>query len=121
MGVPTWWLGFTDHDYLSTKRLTFYHFYKGYSLTESLEADRPDYLIVDNDLRRVLVDEGYFRRGAGFSILLLPKREFETFLAERGTQVMELDDRWHGKLEVYAIDWEDAHPTAQLSRSTIAR
>lgn len=105
MGLANWWLGLADYDYRSSLNLTYYHFYNGYSLTQGLAADRPDYLIVDSGLRGLLVDDGYFPPGPGFEIYKLPRQEFEEFLTLRGTKVREFSNRWHGKFEVYRIDW----------------
>lgn len=107
MGLPHWWLGLADYDYRSSLNLTYYHFFNGYDLEEGLTADRPDYLIVDSGLRGLLVDEGYFPPGPGFEIYKLPRQAFETFLDERGTKVEEFDNPWHGKFEVYRLDWSD--------------
>lgn len=107
MGMPHWWLGLADHDYRSSLSLTYYHFYNGYSLTEGLEAIRPDVVIVDSAQRGLWVDEGCFPPGPGFEIYKLPRQEFEEFLAERGEKVLEFSDRWHGKFEVYGIRWKD--------------
>lgn len=109
MGLPNWWLGLADYDYRSSLNLTYYHFYNGYSLTQGLEADRPDYLIVDSGLRGLLVDEGAFPPGPGFAIYKLPRQEFEGFLAQRGTKILVFDNPWHGKFEIYKIDWTAHH------------
>jgi 4-amino-4-deoxy-L-arabinose transferase-like glycosyltransferase len=106
MGLPHWWLGLADYDYRSSLNLTYYNFYNGYGLTEGLEMDRPDYLIVDTALRGLLVDEGYFPPGPGFEIYKLPRQEFEAFLAQRGEKKLEFWDPWHGRFEVYAIRWD---------------
>jgi len=106
MGLPNWWLGLADYDYRSILNLTYYHFYNGYSLTQGLEADKPDYLIVDTGLRGLLVDEGAFPSGPGFEIYKLPRRELEAFLAQRGEKKLEFQDPWHGQFEIYKIRWD---------------
>lgn len=106
MGLPNWWLGLAEYDYRSSLGLTYYHYYRGYSLTEALEAIRPDVIIVDSGLRGLLVDEGYFPPGPGFEIYRLPRREFEDFLAQRGQKLVEFSNAWHGRFEVYAIRWD---------------
>jgi len=106
MGLPNWWLGLTEYDYVSSLDLTYYHYYHGYSLVQGLQADRPDYMLVDSGWRGLLVDEGYFPPGPGFAIYRLPRMEFETFLAQRGKKVLEFSSQWHGTFEVYAIHWD---------------
>ncbi len=105
MGMPNWWLGLATYDYRSSLNLTFYYFIKGYSLTQGLEADRPDIIIVDDIQRRVLVEQGYYKVGSGFDYYNLPRAEFEAFLAQRGRKVDEFTDPWHGRFEIYAIHW----------------
>lgn len=106
MGLPNWWLGLAEYDYRSSLNLTYYHFQNGYTLTEGLEAVRPDILIVDANLQGLLVDEGYFPPGPGFEIYRLPRQEFEDFLSRRGEKVLEFTNPWHGKFEIYAVHWD---------------
>jgi|GEM_PF-1206908 len=107
MGYPKWWLGLADYDYRSSLNLTYYHYQNGYSLTEGLEAIRPDIIILDQEnLQYWLVDEGYFPSGPGFDLYKLPRQEFEGFLAQRGQLILEFSDPWHGEFEIYAIHWD---------------
>jgi 4-amino-4-deoxy-L-arabinose transferase-like glycosyltransferase len=106
MAPPEWWLGLADYDYRSSLNLTFYHFQNGYSLTEGLEADRPDVLIVDTRWRSLLVDEGYYPQGQGFGMYKLPRSEFADFLNRRGEKLLEFTDPWHGRFEIYAVHWD---------------
>ncbi len=105
-GLPNWWLGMTDYDYRSIMSLTYYHFFNGYSLTQSLEKMRPAYIIVDSSLEGILVDEGYFSSQPGFAMYDLPRKEFEDFLSQRGTKVDEFTNQWHGQFEIYQIHWD---------------
>jgi 4-amino-4-deoxy-L-arabinose transferase-like glycosyltransferase len=107
LGLPHWYLGLADYDYRSSLGLTYYHIYNKYSLTEGLEAIRPDYVIVDSALQGLLVDEGYFPPGPAFEIYKLPKQELQTFMAERGTKVEEFTNPTHGTFEVYKIRWDE--------------
>jgi len=106
MGLPHWWLGLAEYDYRSSLNLTFYHMQNGYSLTEGLETEHPDILIVDTGLQGLLVDEGFFPSGPGFEIYKLPRQEFNDFLSQRGDILLEFTDPWHGNFEIYAIDWD---------------
>ena len=107
MGLPDWWLGFSEYDYRSSLNLTYYHFLNDYSLTEGFEEIRPDILILDEDLQALLVEEGAYRANAGFDIYQLPRGEFEDFLALRGEKVEGFWDPWHGWFDIYAIHWEE--------------
>lgn len=107
MGMPTWWLGLNGYDYRSNVTLTDYHYLRGYTLTEGLEAFQPEYLIVDDLWRSRFVDEGYFpENGMGRAVFYLPRQEFAAFLEQRGNKVLEILDPWHGLLQIYAIDWQ---------------
>jgi len=107
MGLPDWWLGFSEYDYRSSLNLTYYHFLNDYSLTEGLEEIRPDILILDEDLQALLVEKGAYKTNAGFEIYQLPQGEFEEFLATRGEKVLGFWDPWHGWFDIYAIHWEE--------------
>jgi 4-amino-4-deoxy-L-arabinose transferase-like glycosyltransferase len=105
MGMPQWWLGLTDTDYRSNLNIIFYNYHNNYTLTQALEAIRPDILIMDPWQRDWLVDDDHITVGYPG----LPRQEFEDFLAQRGEKVLEFTDPWHGLFEIYAIDW-DAEP-----------
>lgn len=106
VGLPHWWIGLNEYDYQSILGVSFYNIVNGYSLTEGLQAMRPDILIVDTGLRGLLVDEGYFNAGSGFELYKMPRQEFEDFLSERGEQILEFHDKWHGRFEIYSINWD---------------
>lgn len=106
MGLPNWWLGLAGYDYRSSLNLTFRHIYSGQSLHEALAADRPGILIVDRDLRALLVAEGAPPLEGAREYYKLPRQEFESFLAQRGEKLLEFTDSWHGDFEIYAIHWE---------------
>lgn len=106
MGTPHWWLGLADCDYVSSANLTFFHYSRGYSLRQGLERLRPDVVIVDRYQRMLLTDENPFPRVHGPDVYLLPKTDFETFLAAQGREVLRFDNRWHGTFRVYAITWD---------------
>jgi len=105
LGLPIWWLGLYDYDFHSMESLSFHHFFKGYTLTEGLEAIRPDYIIFDKDVEIHLVEENYF--GKTFSEMYkLPVKEFMKFLNSRGSKVFEYSDPGHGNVVIYQIHWE---------------
>ena len=105
MGLPTWWLGLADHDYRSSLNLTFYQHFNGYSLSEALEAVRPDIIIFDGALAGLLVGEGETLAG-GQELYQLPREAFLAFLEQRGDKLLDFTDPWHGHFEIYAIRWE---------------
>ena len=106
IGLPNWWLGLADYDYRSSLSLTYYHLYNGYSLTEGLEAMRPDVLIVDSGLRGLLVNGAGFPSGPGFEIYQLPRQEFEDFLTRRGEVLLAFSNPWHGEFKIFVVHWD---------------
>jgi 4-amino-4-deoxy-L-arabinose transferase-like glycosyltransferase len=108
MGLPNWWLGLAEYDYRSSLNLTFYHILNGYSLNEGLEAIHPDFVIVDNGLRGLLVDNSGYNTKSGFDMYKLPRNEFDDFLKLRAKMVLEFTDPWQGYFEIYEIDWNSA-------------
>lgn len=105
MGMPEWWLGLTDTDYQSSFNLTYYHYFQNLDLPEALETIRPDYVIVDEHLRSLLIEDPQQHRGSDFAVYLLPKRQFREFLSQHAMLIFEMQDPWHGPISVYAIDW----------------
>ena len=83
MGLPNWWLGLSDYDYQSVLTPAYLKFDRGYSLTDSLEAHHPDYVILDDGLNGILV-KSPSTTIEGFDIFNLPRDEFFNFLNQRG-------------------------------------
>ena len=97
MGSPLWWLGFSDHDYISTFNFSFYKHFNNYSVYNVIELESPDFLIVDEILRGQMYalpeSDPYFLSG----------EEFENLLNNFGEMVLEFDDPYHGSIEIYKI------------------
>jgi 4-amino-4-deoxy-L-arabinose transferase-like glycosyltransferase len=104
MGLPNWWLSLAGYDYHSSLGLSFLNHEFGYSLTTGLETIRPDYLIVDNGWRGLLVTDNYFSSD-GFEIYNMPRKEFEEFLSSRGEKILDFVNPWHGSFGIYRINW----------------
>lgn len=106
LGRPVFWLGLTEYDYRSTFTLTDYHYLRGYSLTQGLEALQPDYVIVDKSLLDILSDTGFAPPTSEGGVLFqLPRQELEAFLGRQASRILQFQDPWHGLIEVYAIHW----------------
>ena len=106
VALPEWWLGMHDYDYKSILGLSFYNLSNGYNLVEGLEAIHPDILIVEDDLRGLLVDQGYFIANSGFDLYKMPRTEFQDFLSARGEMILDFRDDWHGRFQIYSINWD---------------
>lgn len=104
MGAQVYWFGLTEHDYDSWEELVYYRRYvPGSTLEEALEAFQPDILIWDGQLDQYVSDQpgagGYSR------YLILPRKEFQDFLAQKAKLLTRFDGRCYGQIEVYRIAW----------------
>jgi len=107
LGLPTWWFALpsADYTYHSSLTLNYYAFFNDYTLEEGLSAIRPDYIIIDDILRGVLLSFDQFTTSPFYGV---PGDEFYAFLDEQGQLVLELENKWHGVIEVYAVTWDES-------------
>lgn len=98
-----WWLGLQDVEYQSILEITYLHFLDGKSLTEALDTQQAEYLIVDPSIRSRLVDQGYFNPGS-FDADKMPRQEFASYLQENAEMILEYEDPIDGTIEVYRIE-----------------
>lgn len=106
MGMPTWWFGFTEYDYSSSLNITYYRFFNDYNVSQALETLRPDYLIVDDAQRAVLVDDEQVLP-QGMNVYRVSRTEFETFLNTHTELVWESSTPWNNNLQLYRVNWDD--------------
>ena len=105
MGMPEWWFGLYEYDYHSINDLTYLHFLKGDTLTQGLMKVRPDIIIVDDVVRKRLVDNNYFLN-EGFELYNMPRAEFDSFLNKYGVKMGEFFIPMHGIIDIYKINWD---------------
>jgi hypothetical protein len=105
MGMPTWWMGMSEYDYRSSLNLAFYEFYNGYDVDQAMDAIHPDYIIVDDTQRLILLNPGDSLPPSQ-AVYAVSRSDFTDFLDTRGTRVLEFTDPVQGLFEVYHIDWE---------------
>jgi len=105
MGLPDWWLGLADYNYVSSFELTYLNFYDGYPVSKSMQLLQPDYLIIDKNLRNLLVNENAFQLDSGFDIYNLPRDDFWGLINYRGTIVDSFINPWHGEITLYRLEW----------------
>lgn len=106
MGMPLWWFGFADYDYRSSLSLTYYKFYNGLNVAEALEQIHPDYIIFDGIQGFVLQTDDDEVTPA-LAVFGVSETEFLDFLADRGQQVLTFDDPYHGRFEIWQVNWDD--------------
>ena len=104
IGMPTWWLGFTDMDYRSFYNISFHRFFDQYTVEEALREIQPDYIIVDELWRYQLAS------GPGEKPLIgnnwLPQDEFWAVVDEYGELALEFNSQWYrDPFHVYEMDW----------------
>ena len=106
MGSQTYWLGVPHQPYYSWENLVYYQrCVPGSRLTDALQAQRPDYLLIDRHLEAFIVeDEGELTEYTRF--LYLPREELEGFLARQATLVARLESRSFGTVRIFRIGWK---------------
>lgn len=104
LGMPSWWFGLSDHEYISSFVIPYFRFYNNYDVREALEAARPDIIIVDN-LTGTLLTDSRDELPSNLRPFHIPRQEFNQFLDERGTLLRSFDDPQQSEFFVYSIDW----------------
>jgi 4-amino-4-deoxy-L-arabinose transferase-like glycosyltransferase len=102
LGSPTWWLGLAETDYSSYKVLQYLNYYEAYSLNDGLLAVHPEFIVIDPVLELQLFTGNEDDLEPKFSY-----QEFEQFLNQRGTKLLEFDTPGHGPIQIYEINWGD--------------
>jgi hypothetical protein len=112
MGSQIYWFGLYDHEYYSWEALVYYQrLFSGSTLTDALEAFRPDILVIDAQISRFVSDvpgETLYEQH-----LRLPRRELEAFLRGRASLIAEHDVAIYGPIRVYRIDWSSVETPVQ--------
>lgn len=103
-GMPSWWFGLYDHEYVSSFVIPYFRFYNNYSVSEALEKSHPDIIIVDNLTGTLLTDTAE-ELPPNLRPFHIPRAEFNQFLEEHGTLIHTFNDRVQSEFFIYAIDW----------------
>ncbi|MCB9449953.1 MAG: glycosyltransferase family 39 protein [Anaerolineaceae bacterium] len=103
MAMPVWWFSLPDYDFRSSLLPTYYGYFNNYDLVESLETIRPDYIVVDEFQRQLLVDSETDVLPPGMDIYKVLRQPFKDFLAEHGQMILNYPDPFFGLITVYAI------------------
>jgi 4-amino-4-deoxy-L-arabinose transferase-like glycosyltransferase len=112
LGMPSWWFGLHDHEYISSFVIPYFRFYNDYSVAEALAAARPDIIIVDS-LTGTLLTETKEQLPSNLRPFHIPRDEFNQFLAERARLLHTFDDPFQDEFFIYAVEWgEDHRPLA---------
>ena len=104
IGPQTYWLGLSDHRYLSWEQLAYYRRYApGSTLVDAFCSLDPDFFIIDRDLERFITDDE-----AGLPpwarVISLPRVEVQRFLDEQAHLVATTQTKAFGNVRVYKID-----------------
>jgi 4-amino-4-deoxy-L-arabinose transferase-like glycosyltransferase len=106
MGVQTFWFGIPDRQYFSWEQLVYYQLcVPGSSLTDALEALRPDMFIIDRDMESFAIADDKSQLTESGQSLYLPKAELDAFLDQRARLVANISTRTFGDVRIYEIDW----------------
>ncbi len=104
LGMPTWWLGLSEYDYISSLNIAYYRFFNQMNVQQALAEIHPDYIIVDDAQRAVLVDEGQ-QLLQGMNVYAVSRAEFNAVLESQAELVLQFTDPWQGTLQVYHLTW----------------
>lgn len=106
LGMPTWWLGLSEYDYISSLNIPYYRFFNQMGVQQALTEIRPDYIIVDDAQRTVLVDPGQTLL-QGMNVYAVSRQEFDAVLDSQGDLVLQFTDPWQGTFQVYHLTWPE--------------
>ncbi len=106
LGMPTWWLGLSDYDYISSLNIAYYRFFNQMNVQQALAQIHPDYIIVDDAQRAVLVDPGQ-SLVQGMNVYAVSRQEFDAVLESQAELVLEFTDPWQGTFQVYHLTWPE--------------
>ncbi|MFN8524724.1 MAG: glycosyltransferase family 39 protein [Chloroflexota bacterium] len=106
MGAQAFWFALQDHTFLGWQQLALHrHQHHGASLDSAMERFRPDYLLIDRQMRDFVGELGG-GQNSYTEYLLLPAGELRAFLASRGELVDEFESASLGLVSVYRIRWQ---------------
>jgi hypothetical protein len=111
MGSPTYWFELYGHPYLSWMQILFHKLFNSSSSVDSaLNELRPDFLIIDGDMRKFIISdrsevprlglERYQRRERSIS-----KEQLDLFLERHAELIDHFVSPTYGTIELYSVHW----------------
>jgi hypothetical protein len=104
MGSQTYWFTLHDHQYYSWEQLVYLRRYKPHwGVVDALTALKPDVVVRDAHWDRYIRDEpgeSLYER-----LLMVPRTEFEDWLAGHAELADDFDGAHYGRIRVYRLDW----------------
>ena len=114
MGSPTYWFELYGHPYLSWIQIVLHRFLNSSSTVDRALNDlRPDFLIIDGDMRQFIVSDRseaprtgleHYQRQRSIS-----KEQLDDFLKRRAELIDRFVSPTYGAIELYSIHWDKAN------------
>jgi hypothetical protein len=110
MGPPTYWFELHGHPYLSWVQILAHRLFdSSSSIDTALDVLRPDFLIIDDDMRQYILSDRSEVPRSGFDRYIwdrrLTKEELDSFLARRAELVDSFVTPTYGAIQIYSIHW----------------
>jgi hypothetical protein len=110
MGPQTYWFELYEHRYLSWQQILVHAVLNpNSSIDTALNALRPDFLLIDDDMRQYILPEQIEGPRSGFErytrTRALSKKELDSFLNRHADLVDSFISRTYGRIQVYSIHW----------------
>ena len=111
MGPPTYWLLLHEYRYFGWMQYIVYKtFDSKTSIENAFRELRPNFLILDADMRQYILPDQQSPPRSGFQLYLwerrLPAQELDSFLLERGKLVDSFDTPAYGEIQIFSLDWD---------------
>jgi hypothetical protein len=110
MGPQTYWFELYEHRYLSWQQILIHAVLNpNSSIDTALNALRPDFLIIDDDLRQYILPSENEMPQSSFERYTrtrgLSKVELDSFLDRHAELVESFTSTTYGRIQVYSIPW----------------
>jgi hypothetical protein len=122
MGPPTYWFELHEHRYLSWMQIMVHRLFdSSSSIDAALDVLRPDFLIIDDDMRQYILPDNSEVPRSGYDRYTwerrLAKDELDSFLARRAELVDSFVTPTYGAIQIYSIHWNTSNRTGAQSSS----
>jgi 4-amino-4-deoxy-L-arabinose transferase-like glycosyltransferase len=110
MGPQTYWFELYEHRYLSWQQILIHAVLNpNSSIDTALNALRPDFLLIDDDMRQYILSKHVDRPRSSFErytrIRGLSKEELDSFLNRHSDLVDSFTSTTYGRIQLYSMHW----------------
>jgi len=113
MGSPTYWFELSQYRYIGWIQILIHKFMTSSSSVDSALYDlRPDFLIIDDEMRNFVIADGSPAPQTGLERYLrqrgISKEQLDVFLKRRAELIDHFVSPTYGTIELYSIHWDMA-------------